>query len=149
MRHVLSVALGVLLVAGCMTAARTDTAAPLLVRGVVHDNAERPIADATVSMTASGPVSSGTDEPGPVVFEARVVGGPDGTFQFRAAPNDALRAAANAGSGTVRFFLSARDAPGTSLGSWEFGRTLAADGWSGDAPAVVLRPVNSGPDGCC
>jgi hypothetical protein len=150
MRDVASFALAaVLVISGCSTASPSDASAPILVRGVVHDIAERPVGAAELMIEALGVPSQATDEPGPVLLQFRATAGPDGTFELRATPNASLRAAAVSSGGTVTFFLTAQDGTGATLGQWEFQRTLTPDGWSGEPPGVVIRPVNSGPDGCC
>jgi hypothetical protein len=135
-------------VVGCATVDPTDAAAPLIVHGVVHDIGERPVADATVSIQVNGPPPE-LDTPGRIIFELRVPVAQDGTFQFRHRPTEGLVQTAAATSGVVSFFVSARDSSGNDLGYWQFERRLDGGTWTGDAPGVVIRPVNSGPDGCC
>lgn len=139
-----------LAIGACGSANATDPAAPLIVRGVVHDVAEHAVPGATVEVQAVGaPATTQGDEPGPVLLHLRATARPDGTFELRAAPTDALRQAAQTTNGALSFFVTAQDAAGTPLGQWQFQRGVGPDGWSGEAPGVVLRPVNSGPDGCC
>ena len=141
-------AMFVVSVVGCATVDPSDTAAPLIVHGVVHDIGERPVADATVSIQVNAPPPE-LDSPGRIIFELRVPVATDGTFQFRYRPTEALVQRAAASSGVVSFLVSARDSSGNDLGYWRFDRTLDGGNWTGYAPGVVIRPVNSGPDGCC
>jgi hypothetical protein len=136
-------------VSGCATVDPTNPAAPLIVCGVVHDIDEQPVSDAVLSLSISGPMPESVDEPGPEIFKLEVAGAPDGTYQFRYPPNDAVRALASGRGGKVTVSIYASDNAGNQLGYVQFYRMLDEDGWSGVAPSVVLRPSMSGPDGSC
>jgi hypothetical protein len=136
-------------VSGCATVDPTNPAAPLIVCGVVHDIGEQPVSDAVLSISISGPMPESVDAPGPDIFKLEVVGAPDGTFQFRYPPNDAVRALGSGRGRKVTVSIYASDKAGNQLGYVQFRRMLNEDGWSGDAPRVVLRPSMSGPDGTC
>jgi hypothetical protein len=144
-----SIAMLAVSVLGCASVDPTDPAAPLIVHGVVHDIGERPVADATVSISVDGPSPDLETIPGRTIFELQIPVASDGTFQFRYRPTEVLVQTAAGTSGVVLLTVSARDSSGNDLGFWQFPRTIEGGTWTGDPPGVVIRPVNSGPDGCC
>jgi hypothetical protein len=149
----LSLAAGLLFL-GCAAAPDpADASAPLLVHGVVHDYAEQPVASARVTVSVSGPAEEGDeygDAAGPLLMQMDVTSDASGRFAIRLAPTDKIAEASTGSDGLVGFTLTVRDPnPDLTGGSWTFTRTIAGGSWAGEAPGVVLRPVNSGTDGCC
>jgi hypothetical protein len=132
-----------------------DASAPLLVHGVVHDYAEQPVPSAHVTVSITGPAEDHEtgeygDVGGPLVLQMDVTADADGRFAIHLAPSDKIAEAFTETDGQVGFTLTARvPDPDQSSGSWTFTRTIMGASWSGGAPGVVLRPVNSGTEGCC
>ena len=138
-----------LVVAACIVpppGTQGDPAAPILVRGTVHDTDGTPVAGAGLQLSVLDHANADVGERVPTVYIEHFAAGLDGTFAIHLAPTPVLTAFAAKNGGWVNFDLIALRPDTSLITPWGFPREIAGNGWAGEVPTVVLAPLGSGPN---
>ncbi len=115
-------------------------AAHRVVAGVVYGRENRPVKGALVQLDVLDHANAVVGQPVPAVVHLEGTSATDGTFTFFVEPTAEVRDFAAGNSNHVNFTLLVVGPDGTVYPGWSFSRELAAGGWQGDVPELILYP---------
>lgn len=114
---------------------------PILFAGTLEDAVGQPVAGAMVVIEAHEHADVPAGAEPPVAFHAETTTSPNGTFEFRQAPNDQLRQLAIRNRGPLRFTATGRVPERNLEWSFTFVREFGRESWADTMTPVRWRPV--------